>query len=117
MFRARLAGYFVRSRFLNGIPRAYCTHKSKASAPSLGSKTATLASPHSNSPPQPAHLVNQEGRKLRTGGSDFAEEVQDSKLVDKTWLIHEFHHQSRQKVSIFLRSRRFGKSMNLTIFK
>ncbi|KAH0585286.1 hypothetical protein J132_10060 [Termitomyces sp. J132] len=127
MFRFRLAGYLSRSRFSNGqlstfahesIPRTYCTYKSQAFVPSLCSKTAIapLVSSHPNSPSQPAHLINQ-GEELWVGGSDFALEVQVSKLVDKSRLIHEFLHQTHERVTIVLRPRRFGKSMNLSMLK
>lgn len=55
-------------------------------------------------------------KPLPIGVSDYREACTDYYYVDKTMLIKEFLDE-RSKVSLFMRPRRFGKTLNMDMFK
>ena len=56
--------------------------------------------------------------KIGVGKSDFAD-LRDSGdyYVDKTELIYELVHETDNKVTLFTRPRRFGKTLMMTMLK
>jgi hypothetical protein len=54
-----------------------------------------------------------ENKKIRTGGIEFEDIIRNNAcFVDKTLLIRDILDLGSQKVVLFTRPRRFGKSLN-----
>ena len=64
-----------------------------------------------------AHIIDRTGRKMLPIGRDsFVPAVRESVVIDKTMLIADVLN-SGYAVTLFCRSRRFGKTLNMTMMR